>query len=166
MKLAIMVDVQNGFISERTKHVIPKIEELLKSDFFDVVFATKFINAQGSSFRKYLSWDKMSNKEEQEIPSLLIPYITKVFEKTTYTALNNEIKEFLNNNNIEEVYIFGIDTDCCVLKTAADLFDNDYRPLVLLEYSSSNGGIESHNAAEIVLRRLIGTDQIIRGSIK
>lgn len=95
----------------------------------------------------------------------LIPFVeqkaTFIVEKTTYSACNPEVIDILNKMRIKEVYIAGIDTDCCVLATATSLFERNIRPVVLVHYCASNGGERSHAAALTVLERTIGAQQII-----
>lgn len=63
------------------------------------------------------------------------------------------------------LYLVGIDTDCCVLKTATDLFERGIRPIVLEHYCASNGGEDSHKAALRVMERTIGRNQIAYGEV-
>ncbi|MDR4235666.1 hypothetical protein, partial [Priestia megaterium] len=61
----------------------------------------------------------------------------------------------------KKVFIIGADTDCCVLTIATALFENNIRPIVLTKYVDSNGGSESHKAGLLVLKRLIGKNQLV-----
>ena len=73
----------------------------------------------------------------------------------------------LNDGNFpEKLFIAGVDTDCCVLKIATDLFENNIRPVVLTNYCGSNGGSESHLAGIICMKRLIGEGQLYSGEIR
>ena len=134
MDCILVIDVQNGFVSDETRYVVPRIINLL--DYFkeDIVVATKFVNISGSGYT-----DIMNCKELESI---------------------------IQKNNIEKVYLVGIDTDCCVLKTAIDLFEHNIEPIVLADYCASNGGKESQNAAITVLNRNIGKKQITYGDFK
>jgi nicotinamidase-related amidase len=85
----------------------------------------------------------------------------KIFEKTIYSALNNELKEYIKDNKIEELYLCGFDTDACIQKTAIDLFENGYEIYVLKDYCMTHVGIELHNATINNLKRLIGENSII-----
>ncbi|MBA4496328.1 isochorismatase family protein [Paenactinomyces guangxiensis] len=120
-----------------------------------------FINEEGSPYRQYLNWERLSSDLEQELHPQIKPYAKTVFKKGIYTAINDETLLYIKENNISKIFILGIDTDCCVLKTAVDLFEHHLHPIVLSYYSASNGGKESHNAAIKVLERLIGRQNII-----
>ena len=48
MKYLLIVDVQNGFISDKNSKIVPNIEKLVKSLDFDEIIVTKFINKPDS----------------------------------------------------------------------------------------------------------------------
>lgn len=160
-----VVDVQNGFISENTSHVIKRIQDLLKSDIFDYVVFTVFSNLVNSPYRNFLDWNKLSTPEEQCIVGEIEPFAKIIFHKNIYTSVNEEVLDFIKKQQITSVFILGIDTDCCILVTAVDLFQNNIRPFVLEYYSASNGGEESHKSAITALNRLIGKKHVIKNSI-
>lgn len=160
-----VIDIQNGFISEKTAHVQARILSLLEQDLFDYVLFTRFLNTTDSPYVRYLGWNKLVSEEERELVDSVKPYAKTVFNKTTYTAINQETLSFIKHNNIEIAFVLGIDTDCCVLNTAVDLFENNIRPYVLEYYSASNGGGKSHESAIVVLNRLVGRDSIIREAL-
>lgn len=85
----------------------------------------------------------------------------KIFCKSVYTALNNELIDYINDNNINMRYVCGIDTDACVLKTAIDLFKNNYNFRVIENCSMSHSGKEFHEFAIRMLKKLVGEQNII-----
>lgn len=169
--ILIVVDIQNGFmLSEQTISVKEKIEELLKSEFFDVVIATRFLNGDNSVFEQLLSWKRLKSDEERELVETIKPYADYVEDKYIYTCVNaNFIQKLCQLNDgryPERVFLAGVDTDACVLATAIDLFENTIRPVVLSDYCASNGGEELHFAAITCMKRLLGTGQIKEGRIQ
>ena len=86
------------------------------------------------------------------------------FTKNVYSCVNKEFLQLLKKVNDgklpEQLYICGIDTDCCVLSTDISLFENSIKPIVLENFCASNGGVESHKAGIKALSRLIGNDNI------
>jgi len=156
----LIVDVQNGFISQETKHILPRLEHLCESNLINHIYLTQFKNDMDGPYRRILKWSKLSTDPELEIYSPLKKYAEKIFKKSTYTSVSNDFVQIIKNNQIDAILIAGIDTDCCVLTTAADLFQLNIIPIVLTEYCASNGGSLSHNSAIVVLKRLIGEDQI------
>lgn len=142
-KILLIVDVQNGFISERTNHIIPRISKLLiQKKFSDVIF-TQFINEDGSPYEHYLHWFRFKNEYEQSIADDLKWAADKVIKKNGYTAVTKELKDYILKNDINEIYIAGIDTDCCVLSSAKDIFEMGIRPIILSHYCASNGGVNA-----------------------
>jgi nicotinamidase-related amidase len=160
-----VIDIQNGFISENTKHIIQRIKSLLEQNIFEYVVFTRFMNTLDSPYVKYLNWHGLLSKPEQKIVDEIEPFANIIFDKIIYTACNAETLEFIKTNNIQKIFICGIDTEACVLKTAIDFFENNIIPYVLEYYSASNGGDTYHQAAIVVLSQLIGISNIITESI-
>lgn len=158
-KLLLIIDVQKDFINEHTKKILPKINELLNSNKFDLVAFTKFINDENSVWYKKLNYKGCMTKEGQEIAIDTKKY--KIFDKQIYTAVNDELKDFIRKNNVSQIYLCGFDTDACVQKTAIDLFEQNYDVYVLKDYCMSHTGEETHNLYITNLARLIGKDKII-----
>lgn len=167
-KILIVVDMQNGFTSyKQTKELKNKVIDLVNTKTFDYVIATKFINKEDSQFVKILNWNRLKNSPETDlIDGLNANY---VFSKNIYTCCNKEFLDLLktvNDNAIPtHVFICGADTECCVLKIATDLFENNIMPLVLVNYCDSNGGKEAHDAGLKVLLRMTGKDSLVNEKI-
>ena len=153
--ILLIVDMQNGFARyEQTKEIGTKIVELLKTNSFDYVIATKFINPSQGPYRRILKWEKLTSSPEIDlIEGIKADYI---FEKEEYTCVNQEMmQEIIRVNEGQKpnnIFIVGVDTDCCVMKTAVDLFEKDIRPIVLLNYCHSNGGEIAHQAGIRVMK--------------
>ena len=157
----ILVDIQKGFVTEKTDYVIPRIHDLIRSGRFRHIVCTKFINLPNSPYVRFIGWHKfMPGSAETEVDSEVVKASERIIEKTTYSALTDEFLKYIEDNQIEKVYVAGIDTDCCVMTTAEDLFSHNIPFEVLLYYSSSNGGEESHNAAIRVMTRLLGENSL------
>lgn len=161
MKCLFVIDVQKGFVSSKTLHVVSKIERLMDDFKNDMIIATKFINIENSGFTDIMRWGRLKKSPETDLIKSIENRAKIVVEKNIYSACNQEVMDILRVHNIKEVYLVGIDTDCCVLKTAIDLFERNIRPIVLTEYCASNGGMESHQAAIKVLERTVGMEQIV-----
>ena len=158
-KLLLVIDVQKDFINENTKPILLKIEELVNSDNFKNVVFTRFINDVNSIWYKELNYKGCLTEEQQQIA--IDTKNCKIFDKKIYSSLNDEFKKYLIENNIDEIYLCGFDTDACVSKTALDLFKNNYNVYVLKDYCMSSENIELHNIYINNLIRLIGKDRII-----
>jgi len=157
----LLIDVQKGFISDNTEYVIPRIKTLIESRRFKHIVCTRFINYPDSPYVKYIGWRKfMADSDDTTIEQTVSDASERVFVKRTYSALTDEFLQYIRDNRIEKVYIAGIDTDCCVMMTAEDLFSHDIPFEVLTYYSASNGGTENHEAALRIMRRLVGPGNI------
>lgn len=158
-KLLLVIDVQNDFINEHTKNILNKIKDLADSNKYDLTAFTRFINDENSIWFKKLNYKGCMTKEGQEIA--IDTKNKKIFDKNIYTAVNDELKEYIRKNNISEIYLCGFDTDACVQKTAIDLFEQNYDVYVLKDYCMSHVGKETHDFYINNLSRLIGKDKII-----
>lgn len=69
--------------------------------------------------------------------------------------MDNKITELNDCEEVNEVYICGLDTDACVLATAIGLFDNLIAPIVLEDYCFSTGGEQYNEAGLKCLERTI-----------
>ena len=155
----LIVDVQLGFVNDATRHIVPKVEALQKQ--YSHVYATRFINAEGSPYRKLLDWRRFYAGSD-DVPLAFTPVDSVVvIDKHVYTCVTPDFLDDLRSKNIEEVAICGIDTDACVSACAVDLFENGIRPILLSEACASHAGAEYHEAALRILARLIGKRQIV-----
>ena len=163
--ILIIVDIQNGFIQTNETHAIyENIKQLLDQKIFDAVIATKFVNVQNSAFEKLMNWTQMMDTTSQSIPTDLHKHIDCTIEKHTYTPNKDKLFHALHTLNStlpNKVFIVGVDTDACVTMTATMLFENNIRPIVLTKYTASTGGVTPHKTGLLVMKRLIGSNQLI-----
>lgn len=157
--LLLIIDVQKNFINDNTKKIPNKITNLINKNHFDYIAFTKFINDEISNFYKILNYKGCINENDRKI--VLDTQNNKVFTKRIYTAVNDEFKTYIKENEIEKVYLCGIDTDACVLKTAIDLFENNIDVKVIENCCMSHSGKRYHNYAIKMLKKLIGKESII-----
>ena len=158
-KALLIIDVQVGFVNDATRHILPKVEEIQKR--YKLVYATRFINAEGSPYRTLLGWHRFYESSD-DVPLAFRPVDgVVIIDKHVYTCVTPAFIEDLRGKSIEEVAICGIDTDACVSACAVDLFENGFRPILLSEACASHAGAEYHEAALRILARLIGKNQIV-----
>ena len=156
-KLLLVIDAQNDFVNDLTKDTLKRIEDLIKSEKFTTVAFTKFINSHNSRF--YNDLDYKGCLTDTAIAIDTGDY--KVFNKNIYTALTDEFVSYLKNEKIEQIYLCGFDTNACILKTAIDLFEQEYDFYLLKDYCMSSFSLEIHKEALDVLNLLIGPKRII-----
>lgn len=158
-KMLLVIDLQKSFINPNTEFLISKIGSLVNSGSYDLVVFTKFINDSDSMWVKKLDYRGCISLEDRKI--MIDTKDNIVLEKNLYTAYSNILINLINLFNIDEVHLCGIDTECCVLKTAFDLFENGYDIKVLKDYSACTHGEESNKIALDIIARNIGRSNVI-----
>ena len=157
--LLLIIDLQKSFINENTEMLLNRISDLLNAHKFEEVIFTRFVNSEESIWFKKLNYQECITEESKAIQ--IDTKNNKIIDKNIYSALGNELKSYIIENEISKIYLCGIDTECCVLKTAFDLFENGYDVYVLKDYCACMKGIERHKNALEILKRNIGYDKII-----
>ena len=143
--LLLVIDVQNGFINEQSSWLPAKLAEYIKSSNYTDVFATKFVNNTESSCYKFLNWSGCMTAQECAICSELDGLYSRVFTKSTYTCVTDELLSVISN--YDEIHLVGISTTCCVVATAYDLFDRGYNIKVIPELCSVIGTFKGFQEA-------------------
>lgn len=164
----IVVDVQNGFVRDQSAHVVPIIVDLVdrwQAAGGDVVF-TRYLNYSGSPFERLVKWSGLMASPSIDIVDELLPYTeraTAVVDKTTYSLFAERAgAELVSHRGWENIYVCGIATESCVLKTAVDAFELDLTPWLIEDASASHAGKRVHEAGVLVTQRFIGGGQIVR----
>lgn len=161
-KPLLIVDVQPGFINEFTHHIPQRVARLLDSGEYTQVLFTRFINKPDGPYQRFLNWHSCDREPEINLAPELEPYAQPdlVFSKPGLCGLPDELADYLRKQQIERVFIVGIDTDMCVLKIAMDLFDIGVEPIVLTDCCASTAGLQAHLAGLAVLSRNIGATRL------
>jgi len=139
----IIIDVQKYYINENTRNIPSKILDYIKSNKFDFILFTKFVNNEDASLYKISGWKKMLSSPDIDICDELLGFVEKdnVFQKQTYSAFKVEsFKNFLEKKQISEIFLCGFDTDACVLATSYEGFDLGYKVKVIGELTASHSG--------------------------
>jgi nicotinamidase-related amidase len=164
----VVVDVQKGFVCDASRHVVPVIADLVdrwQDAGHDVVF-TRYFNFPGSQYERLFGWTNLQEPPETDI----VPELTESAERATaivdkqiYSLFTRRGGELVRRHAWTDLYICGIATESCVLKTAVDAFEQgDLTPWILEDASASHAGPAAHEAGLLVARRFIGSRQIIR----
>ena len=158
----LVVDVQKGFINDFTRHIPPRIANLIERGGFEPILFTRFINSEGSAYRRLLDWHECGESPEIDLADEVSPFSDPAltFSRPGYAGISDELAAFLKEHEIEEIAIAGIDTDMCVLKVAMDAFDHGIKPVVFADCCASTSGLQSHFAGLAVLARNIGANQL------
>lgn len=157
--LLLIIDLQKVFINKNTRKLPKKINKIINDKKYNKVAFTRFNNFDDSIYVKKLKWKKCINVDDKKI--MIDIGNNKVFNKYVYSAVNEEFIKFVKENNITNIYLCGIDIECCVLKTAIDLFELGYNVYVLKDYCTCTHGIIRKNNALKIIKRCIGKDNVI-----
>lgn len=137
-KALFIVDVQDGFIIERNKYILPNIIELIKKGQYDIIVYSISYNKEWSLWYKQIWW--CENPSETEI----IPEIWNILKnhKNVYKVMklsrsifkcDENIHEILNEHEIQEIHIAWYESNDCVFATAQESFDLGYFTFVIEE---------------------------------
>lgn len=156
----LVVDVQNGFINRETAHIPQKIRNLLDEGRFKNVIFTKFINQRGSFYETEIGWHECYTSPDTDIVPDLVEFAENIIVKHGYTSFTQEFRIILNEIDAKTIYIVGIETDACVLKTALDAIEMNCTPIVLKDLCASMSGNIFHENALDLLKKLIGSQNV------
>lgn len=170
--ILIMIDNQNGFTTtNKTKKISKRIVDLSNQNFFDYQIATQYfnnLNSQQNLFTRLQNWNYLVDKKE-------IDYVDNLkydcsIRKDIYSCINNEminqLKQLNNNKLPEYVFLCGMDTECCVLKSCVDLFEIGVIPILLDYYTFSNSGFFAYLRGIKLYCRLVSKKTLIKNAIK
>ncbi len=167
----IVVDMQNGFVNHKSGHIVQAVSEFVRSwnGAGGRVLATRFLNQEGSQWERLIHWRRLRESPETDLEPRILDAVAAsernvVIDKTSYTSLTPEARSLMQLAPAEEVLICGIATDGCVLKTAVDLFESGYTPVVVSDLVSSHAGQEIHEAGLKLIARFVGADQLRRSA--
>ena len=161
----MIVDVQNGFITRETRHVLPVITAFLDQwqKLNGNTLFTRYFNYSGSAFERLMNWRGLYASPDTDIADELLPYVRRsvTLDKYAYSAVTAEFVALARAHDWANVAICGIDTELCVLKTALDIFEHDLTPWVITNASASTGGDNLHKSGLAVLGRAIGENHLV-----
>jgi len=161
-RVLVAVDVQKGFVTPSSEHVLKPIETIQHR--FDHVVFTRFYNPDPSPFRRILDYHDLAPGDEG-VELAITPHTDAVIiDKPNYSGCNDELKRHLALWQADEVYIAGIATEACVLKTVSDLFEQDIRTWVIADLCASDKDHRFHDMAISILGTLVGTKHLLNSA--
>jgi len=151
--------MQKGFSRDAEK-LIGKLNDSYQ--YFDTVCFSMFENKKKSLFETELNWFDFQNDEDKQlIEGINIPEGSKFLWHSTFTVFNDALKEFLSQEQPQEVYLVGLFSDMCLLKTAMDMFDYGMLPYIVKDLSVSSRGETSHNLVFDTLKEAVGESRLV-----
>ncbi len=162
----VVIDVQNGFLTEFSRPVVPVIADLVRrwQAAGGATVFTRYLNPPGSQYERLMGWTELREPPATDIVDDLAPYAEKataVIDKTIYTLFNEEGTTLVAEHGWTDLYICGIDTNSCVLKTAVDAFERDLTPWIVTDASASHSGPHVHDAGILLATKFIGPTQLV-----
>ena len=161
--LFLIIDMQNGFVNKYTEGLDRKI-----LDFHDkikdrvITAGTRYVNHEHTACYLFEGWkDCMAGSKEAEIIPTLVPIMERVFDKDKYSCWNEEMRQYLHDNNVEKVYFAGVNTGCCVLHSAFDFYDDLADCTVIEDLCGSTSGSKEHEEGIAVLRSCITKERVV-----
>jgi nicotinamidase-related amidase len=158
--LLLVIDMQEGFRTRESEKILPVIKKLINEFAGKIVFS-KFENKKGSLFETQLNWTKFQNKFDKKILTELKYSNSSKITHNTYTIYNKKLKRFVLKNKINKIYLCGVYTDVCIIKTVMDLFDNGFIVYVIANACNSLHGTKNHEYALDSLKHIIGGHHVI-----
>lgn len=160
-KALIVIDVQKYFLTRETKPIVQKICEYLAKNTsnYSSIYFTIFCNDSDSPLWQISDWKDCTGSPDTDICNEIKQFTnpSNLFYKNILSALKvPQIREDLRKNSITEVHLCGFDTDCCVLATAYDLFDQGMKPVILENLTWSTSEEKLHYPAIQIAKRNIG----------
>ncbi|HUS49559.1 MAG TPA: isochorismatase family protein [Candidatus Paceibacterota bacterium] len=170
MKHLIIVDVQNDFVNgslsvKDSKKIIPIINKLTTSKFFDTIVATQDYHPENhisfNTWPKHCIMGSIGSMLHQDLDQSYINFILrKGMDKNvdSYSAFfDNEgrstglINFYLSKSEIQEFYIVGIATDYCVKATAIDISNIYRRVYVIRDACAAVSKIDEREAIDLMM---------------
>lgn len=159
-RLLLLVDFQEGFLNEYTRHLRGPIQALVNDCLFDEIIATRFINMPGGPWRTILGWEGLRSEHEQRV-AVSLPANTRICDKSSYGLPRPLLDELSAAWLPGTIFLAGLETDICVAICAAQLFDAHIAPYVLSDYTGTTKGPDHQKHALLTIGRIVGKDRVI-----
>lgn len=158
-KALLIVDVQQSFIVERNKYILPNIIELIQNWKYDCIIYSISYNDPNSLWHKQIWWNEVI-KEVDSLPVILNElgkyqniYKTKKLSRSLF-KWDLDVAWLLRFYWIEETHICGVESNDCVFATALESFDLGYYTFVIEEASETRTTQLNHTHVIQLLRYL------------
>jgi nicotinamidase-related amidase len=155
----MVVDVQHGFVTDENRHVVAPLERL--QGRFRHVVVTKFHNPPSSPFRELMQYERFGPGSADTELAFVPRADAFLIDRPLYTCVTQALLHQLEAWHLNEVYVAGIATEACILKTVIDLFEHRITPWVIADLCDSDKGAEFHEPAMKVIGKLIDPRHLI-----
>jgi len=156
-KALLVIDVQDIFMNKHVEHIPGRIVSLIKEIEYSIYVEALFHAEAGSIWDRQQQWTGPKNGHLFSMPELSSALGNKravYLGKETRSAFKGEFQlhQYLQDNDIKEVHIVGVDTSDCVLATAHEAFDLGYFTFVIEECCQVAHDRTLHEKAVDILR--------------
>jgi nicotinamidase-related amidase len=159
-KLLVVIDMQKGFNCPEAGLVVSNFNKF--AHYFENVSFAMFENRKNSLFETQLKWVDFQNDEDRQlIDGIKIPGNALFTNHHNYTVYNDELKELINKLKPTDIYLSGLFSDVCLLKTSMDMFDDGIVPYIIKDLSASPHGSVAHDVAFAAMEEALGKDRIV-----
>ena len=134
----VVIDVQKYFVSEYRTEVPRKIARYIDSEKLDKLLFARFINDPKSNFPKTMDPERCVTSPDTDIAPELERFTTddNVFSKAAFSVFaNKELASQIDRNSL--LLLCGLSTECCVLASAFNAFEEGYQVNVLKDLCAS-----------------------------
>lgn len=159
----LVVDPQAQFCNDHTRHIYPRIENLLRR--YQYVVVSRLVPEPGGPIDRLKRWRPAAPGTQGHGLCIDLagrdPEATFVTDKSFFPAFTASVRAWVGARGVREVHVCGGDTDLCVLQTAAAIMEAGLRPVILAGACASYAGDTLHRHALIQMKRLLGKEQVV-----
>lgn len=164
----VIIDMQKGFVNKYTMHLPKRILDYIDREGynFDYIITTRYLNHENTACYIFEKWKEcMDGSEDAELIDGLAGKYVNV-DKDKYSCYNDDFKNIIRGLGITDVFLCGVNTGCCVLHSAFDMYNDLVSVYVIQDLCGSTSGPESHKAAIQVLGECITKQRIITSGLE
>lgn len=167
MKALLVIDMLQDFIAEdgvlttgkAGREIIGFIQEKIqefREQGYPVIFICDHHEADDKEFDMFPAHCVAGSPGSQIIPELEVKPGDRIIKKRRYSAFfGTELDLYLREKGVEEIYLVGVCTNICVLYTAADARNLNYR-VSIYEQGVASFDAEAHRFALKEAKNVLG----------
>ena len=141
----VVVDVQKYFVTEHCADIPAKIARYIDSEQPDQVLFTRFVTDPKSNFGQTEDSEICRSSPDIDIAPELERFTTddNLFSKSAFSifAIESVVSRL---DKKQPLFLCGIDTECCVLASAFNAFEQNYNVKVIGDLCGSHRGEDYH----------------------
>lgn len=156
----LIIDAEPRFITPVTSKAIPAIVRLLKRTRYPLYVVAEYTDpTPGKHARNKTQWERSFgrlHRSEETVPEIAAELadrpVLKIAKSTrSLFGSDDKLARQLRRRGVKEVHIVGLETHDCILATALDAFDHEFKTRVLVAACASKH-VRHHRAACSILK--------------